>query len=163
MTDELTNMQIMVIERVTQLSFNTLLASMRALSSVSSKALLQAYHSHQNPHGYQSLKKLNRKNLPLESVKVTDQDLRKVIRDLKKFGVDFAVKRDLSDDTYRLYFKGRDAEQIHHAVRNYVSKIDFEPKAQHTLAEKLTSAREIAQQRNQALNPQVMHQQQRLC
>lgn len=163
MTDELTNMQVMVIERVTQLSFNALITSMRAFSSVSSKALLQAYHSQKNPHGYQSLKKLNRKNLPLESVKVTDEDVRKVIRDLKKFGVDFAVKRDLSDDTYRFYFKGRDAEQIQHAVGNYISKIDFRPQQERTISEKLDTARQVAQQRNQVLNPQMMRQEQKIC
>lgn len=74
-------------------------------------------------YGKQSLKKLNQKGRAIDSIPVINQDLKGMKRELKKYGVDYSVRKRLSEDnTYDVYFKGSDINQIQTALRNYTTK-----------------------------------------
>lgn len=74
-------------------------------------------------HGYQSLKKLNRQNYALQDIPLSSQDLRQLKQELNSYGVDYAINRDLSKpNTFKVYFKEKDAVQIENAMKNHMSR-----------------------------------------
>jgi hypothetical protein len=81
--------------------------------------------------GEQSIKKLNKKGLQLESISVSELDLRSIKKELKEFGVDFSVMKNIADkDTYDVFFKARDVTQINKALENILVKnMEKEPMA----------------------------------
>jgi hypothetical protein len=57
-------------------------------------------------HGQQSLKDLNRQNYALQDIPISDQDLKLFKHELRGYGIDYAIKKDLTQpDTYRVYIK----------------------------------------------------------
>lgn len=74
-------------------------------------------------YGKQNLKKLNRKGKALDSIPVINEDLKGLKKELKKYGVDYSVRKSLSEkDTYDVYFKGSDITQIQTALKNYMAR-----------------------------------------
>lgn len=62
-------------------------------------------------------------------------------RELKKFGIDFAVVKNQKDNTYEIYFKGSNINQIKHSLENYLAqrlKIEKKP----SIKEKIRLAKE---------------------
>lgn len=73
--------------------------------------------------GRMSLKELNKKNLQLKDIPLSSRDLKGMEKELKKHGVDYAIKQDLSEnDTYKVFFKAKDISSIELALKNYTSK-----------------------------------------
>lgn len=74
--------------------------------------------------GKQSIKKLNSKGKPIDSIPVSDLELKALGKELKKFGVDYAVRKRVSEKgIYDIYFKGSDVVQIRAGLRDYSSKV----------------------------------------
>lgn len=72
--------------------------------------------------GKMSLKELNKQNLQLKDIPLSEKDLKGMEKELKKYGVDYAVKQDLSEiDTYKVFFKAKDISSIELALKNYTS------------------------------------------
>lgn len=70
---------------------------------------------------YQSLKKLKKQNQVLQDIPIKSKDLRQFKRELNSYGVDYAIKKDLSQpDTFKIYFKGKDAGQIEKVLKNHM-------------------------------------------
>ena len=76
------------------------------------------------PHGKQSVKKLTRQGQGIESIEVTDPSIRQFERIARKYGVDYAVKRDRASDPPRflVFFKGRDSGAITAAFQEYAGR-----------------------------------------
>ena len=73
--------------------------------------------------GRMSLKELNKKNLQLKDIPLSSRDLKGMEKELKKHGVDYAIKQDLSEnDTYKVFFKAKDISSIELALKNHTSK-----------------------------------------
>ena len=54
---------------------------------------------------------------------LSKKDLRSFKRELKSYGVDFAIKKDPTQpNSYTVYFKGKDAAQIQNALKNCIAK-----------------------------------------
>lgn len=69
-----------------------------------------------------SLKELNKQNLQLKDIPLSSKDLKGMERELKKYGVDYAIKQDLSEtDTFKVFFKAKDISAIELALKNYTS------------------------------------------
>lgn len=101
--------------------------------------------------GQQSLKSLNRKGVALESIPVASQDLRGLRSELKKYGVDFSVRKNLSEkNTYDLYFKGRDVVQIEAALKNYAANniARYQEGRKNSIKQRIQEAARKAQQYN---------------
>lgn len=80
-------------------------------------------------HGKQSIEKLNRHGQALEMVDIPGADEKYFRKDLRRYGVDYAVMRDKHNGIYRVFFKARDVDRIRAALKNYLSKsVTQEPK-----------------------------------
>lgn len=76
-------------------------------------------------HGEQSLKKLNIQNRQLESVKITGEDMKVFRRELKRYSVDFSIKRDLSAGNYTVFFKGQDVDRVYKGLQKCLNDLDI--------------------------------------
>ncbi len=76
------------------------------------------------PHGKQSVKQLVGQGQGVDSIVLTDPSTREFDRTARKYGVDYAIKRDRSSDPPRflIFFKGRDNDAITAAFQEYAGK-----------------------------------------
>ena len=76
------------------------------------------------PHGKQSVKQLVGQGQGVDSIELTDPSTREFDRIARKYGVDYAIKRDRGSDPPRflIFFKGRDNDAITAAFQEYAGK-----------------------------------------
>ena len=76
-----------------------------------------------HPKGKQSVKQRTRQGQGVNTMEIDDENLRQFERVARKYGVDYAVRRDTSADTPRflVFFKGRDADAIMAALKEFSS------------------------------------------
>ena len=76
-----------------------------------------------HPKGKQSVKQLTRQGQGVNTMEIDDANLRQFERIARKYGVDYAVRKDVTADTPRflVFFKGRDADAIMAALREFSS------------------------------------------
>lgn len=76
------------------------------------------------PRGKQSVKDLAKQNQGLSSIEVTDKNIKSFEQVARKYGVDFAVKKDkfVTPPKYLVFFKGRDADAITAAFTEFTAK-----------------------------------------
>lgn len=76
-----------------------------------------------HPKGKQSVKQLTRQGQGVNTMEIDDENLRQFERIARKYGVDYAVRRDTSADTPRflVFFKARDADAISAAFKEFLS------------------------------------------
>ncbi|MDD4291882.1 MAG: PcfB family protein [Clostridia bacterium] len=99
-------------------------------------------------HGEQSLARLNEQNRQLEDVAIDQADLKVFRRELKRYGVDFALKRNVDTNNIHVFFKSQDVDRVNIGLKNYINKIDTIPQVKRIpLAERIKNARERAAQK----------------
>ena len=99
----------------------------------------------QMPHGKQTLKQLMKQNAGVSNIEITKDNIKAFESTAKKYGIDFALKK--ADDRYLVFFKGRDADVLTAAFREFSKKkLDKErkPSVRRDLAEKKTEAAQTA-------------------
>lgn len=108
------------------------------------KAYLRNRDTSKTKQGKQSLKKLNTQNQALQDIPITAKDMRGFKRELRSYGVDYAIKKDLSQpDTFKVYFKGRDTGQIENALKNHMAKqLDKKPSIKERMQKAIEKAKE---------------------
>ena len=76
-----------------------------------------------HPKGKQSVKQLTQQGQGVNTMEIDDVNLRQFERIARKYGVDYAVRRDTSADAPRflVFFKGRDADAIMAALKEFSS------------------------------------------
>ena len=76
------------------------------------------------PKGKQTVKQLIGQNQGVSNIEITDQNIRAFSSTAKKYGLDFALKKDTSEELprYLVFFKGRDADVITAAFREFSAK-----------------------------------------
>lgn len=76
-----------------------------------------------HPKGKQSVKQLTRQGQGVNTMEIDDANLRQFERIARKYGVDYAVRRDTSADTPRflVFFKARDADAISAAFKEFLN------------------------------------------
>ena len=87
------------------------------------------YRSHKaakayvHPKGKQTVKQLTRQGQGVNTMEIADENLRQFERIARKYGVDYAVRRDKDAEPPRflLFFKGRDADAITAAFKEFVT------------------------------------------
>ena len=95
-------------------------------------------------HGKISVKELMGKDMGASSIEISDKNIRSFERVAKKYNVDFAVKKDktTAPPKYIVFFKGRDADVITQAFKEYV-KANEKKQNRVSVKEKLVAFREI--------------------
>ena len=76
------------------------------------------------PHGKQTVKQLIGQNQGVSNIEINDPSIREFDRIARKYGVDYAIKRDRSSDPpkFLIFFKGRDNDAITAAFQEYAGK-----------------------------------------
>ena len=76
-----------------------------------------------HPKGKQSVKQLTRQGQGVNTMEIDDANLRQFERIARKYGVDYAVRKDVTAETPRflVFFKGRDADAIMAALKEFLS------------------------------------------
>ena len=74
--------------------------------------------------GRQTVKQLTNQNQGVSSIDFQDRDIRRFERIARKYGVDYAVRRDRSatPPKYLIFFKGRDTDAINAAFQEYLGR-----------------------------------------
>lgn len=96
------------------------------------KAAIASYLAHRKagkcqdviPHGKQTVKQLIGQNQGVSNIELTDPSTRQFDRVARKYGVDYAIKRDRASDPPRflIFFKSRDADALTAAFQEYAGK-----------------------------------------
>ena len=97
------------------------------LQQAMKKVLADMEKHKKNPqfrHGKQTLRQLMKHNTGVSNIEITDQNIRAFSATAKKYGIDFALKKDTSSEIprYLVFFKGRDADVITAAFREFSAK-----------------------------------------
>ena len=76
------------------------------------------------PHGKQTVKQLVGQNQGISNIEITDPSIKEFEKIARKYGVDYAVKKDRSSSSpkYLIFFKGRDADALTAAFTEYTNK-----------------------------------------
>ena len=76
---------------------------------------------HIRPQGKQSIQKLHEQNTELTNIQITDKNIRSFERFARKYGMDYALKKDKSAEPprYYVFFKARDVETMKAAFKEY--------------------------------------------
>lgn len=76
------------------------------------------------PHGKQTVKELVGQNAGVSNLEITDSNIKSFDRVARKYGVDYAVKKDrsVSPPKYLVFFKGRDADALTAAFTEFTAK-----------------------------------------
>ena len=113
------------------------------------KKVLEDMEKHKrNPqlrHGKQTLRQLMKHNTGVSNIEITDQNIRAFSSTAKKYGLDFALKKDTSGEhtRYLVFFKGRDADVITAAFREFSAK-NLAKEKKPSIRRRLTKAKEQA-------------------
>lgn len=96
-------------------------------------------------HGKQTLRQLMKHNTSVSNIEITDQNIRAFSATAKKYGIDFALKKDTSGEIprYLVFFKGRDADVITAAFREF-SAINLEKEKKPSIRKELEQAKQQA-------------------
>ena len=141
MQDEINEKVIALSIRTTKLTAEMLQKSIRFMLSQIKKQLDKPVQH----HGKQTLKQLMKQNAGVSSIEITDSNIKAFESTAKKYGIDFALKK--ADDRYLVFFKGRDADVLTAAFREFSKKkLDKErkPSVRRDLAEKKAEAAQTA-------------------
>jgi len=145
MQDEVNEKTVAISIKATKLTAALLQAAMKKLLAQAKKQLdKQAV-----PHGKQTLKQLMKQNAGVSNIEITDSNIKAFESTAKKYGVDFALKKDTTETPprYLVFFKGRDADVLTAAFKEFsAKKLTQEQKP--SIRKALTSFREAAKQLN---------------
>ena len=122
MQEEVENRAVTLVISATKLTGRLLKAAiLKYLASRKEKRLQKARAAPEKPTGKQTVKQLIGQNQGVSNIEITDSNIKSFERVARKYGVDFAVKKDrsVSPPKYLVFFKGRDADA---AFKEYTAK-----------------------------------------
>ena len=133
MQDEVNEKTIALYIKTGKLTAQTLQKAMKAILSKGKKQLAKP------PQGKQSLKQLMKQNAGVSNIEITEGNIKAFESTAKKYGIDFALKKDATESPprYLVFFKGRDADVLTAAFKEF-------------------SAKKLTQEKNQKLGKQLM-------
>ena len=120
MQDEVNEKTVAISIKATKLTAALLQAAMKKLLAQTKKQL----DKQATPHGKQTLKQLMKQNAGVSNIEITDSNIKAFESTAKKYGVDFALKKDATETPprYLVFFKGRDADVLTAAFKEFSAK-----------------------------------------
>ena len=125
MQEEVENRAVTLVISATKLTARLLKAAiLKYLASRKEKKLAKARAAPEKPTGKQTVKQLIGQNQGVSNIEITDPSIKEFEKIARKYGVDYAVKKDRSTSPpkYLIFFKGRDADALTAAFTEYTSK-----------------------------------------
>lgn len=147
MQDEINEKTIVLSIRGAKITARILQQAIKALLAEVQKELAKKQQT--IPHGKQTLKQLMRQNAGVSNIEITEDNIKVFEHTAKKYGIDFALKKDVSEvpPRYLVFFKGRDADVLMSAFKEFsAKKLTQEQKP--SLRKALSVFKEAAQQKN---------------
>ncbi len=142
-------MQEEVEQRTVTLAISTSKMTANVLKSAISKYLAyrkeKARQGPVKPCGKQSVKQLVGQDQGVTNIEITDNNIKGFERIARKYGVDFALKKDKTGETpkYLVFFKARDADALTAAFKEFTAKTDRK-KERPSVLKKLRKFKEVA-------------------
>lgn len=125
MQEEVENRSVTLIISSTKLTARVLRAAIsKYLVYRKDKKIAKARAGPVVPHGKQTVKQLVGQNAGVSNLEITDSNIKSFDRVARKYGVDYAVKKDrsVSPPKYLVFFKGRDADALTAAFTEFTAK-----------------------------------------
>lgn len=122
MQEEVDNRTVTLVISTTKLTGRVLKTAIdKYLANRKAKKLDKA---NAQPTGKQTVKELVGQNAGVANIEITENNIKGFDRVARKYGVDYAVKKDKSGDIpkYLVFFKARDADALTAAFTEYTSK-----------------------------------------
>ena len=118
----------------------------RLLAKVTAAALRKMQQARDAPHhGKQTVKQLARQNAGMQSIEITDDNIGSFEKYARKYGVDFALKRDNgSPPMWMVFFKARDADALTAAFTEF-SRDTLKRVSRPSVREAMRSFKELIQ------------------
>lgn len=109
------------------------------------KAAIRNYQKQANApvHGKQTVKSLVKQGAGVQNIEITDKNIKSFERVARKYGVDFALKKDPSEGKYLVFFKARDADALNAAFAEYTAKTLNRTKEKPSLMKQLSHFKEM--------------------
>ena len=109
---------------------------------------LQQAQEHKIPHGKQTVKQLVGQGAGVKNIEVTDKNIKSFERVARKYGVDYALKKDMESGKYLVFFKARDEDALNAAFSEYAAKTIKRDKSRPSIAKQLEHFKEIIKNRS---------------
>ena len=125
MQDELENRTLTLIVSGSKFTGRLLQSAIRRyLAYRKEKGLQKSRDTPVIPHGKQTVKQLIGQNQGVSNIEITDPSIKEFEKIARKYGVDYAVKKDRSSSPpkYLIFFKARDADALTAAFSEYTQK-----------------------------------------
>ena len=114
-------------EEIEQKSFNIMTSTTKLSARTVLRAVKAAFRLYQSKasQGKQSVRTLLRQNRGVSSVEISKTGIRGLERYAKKYGIDYAIRKDNSEvpPRYLVFFKAPDAEAFHSAFKEYSASL----------------------------------------
>jgi len=94
-------------------------------------------------HGKQSVKSLVEQGGGVQNIEITDKNIKSFERVARKYGVDFALKKDPSQGKYLVFFKDRAAAALNAAFAEYTAKTLNRKRGKPSLKKQLSHFKEL--------------------
>ena len=128
-------------EEIEQKSFNIMISTTKLSARTVLRAVKAAFRLYQSKasQGKQSVRTLLRQNRGVSSVEISKTGIRGLERYAKKYGIDYAIRKDNSEvpPRYLVFFKAPDAEAFHSAFKEYSASLLNKDKRPSVLAKLL--------------------------
>ena len=143
MQDEINEKTVALYIKTGKLTAEVLQKAMKAALAQAKKQIGK------QPHGKQTLKQLMKQNTGVSNIEITKDNIKAFEGTAKKYGIDFALKKDTTESPprYLVFFKGRDADALTAAFKEFSAKKLTQDKKP-SIRKLLTSLKEAAQGRN---------------
>ena len=137
-----------ITQKTLALCVETSKMTAQLLQQAMKKVLADMEKHKKNPplrHGKQTLRQLMKHNTGVSNIEITGQNIRAFSATAKKYGIDFALKKDTSGEIprYLVFFKGRDADVITAAFREFSAK-NLEKKKKPSIRKELEQTKQQA-------------------
>ncbi len=130
-------------EEIEQKSFNIMISTTKLSARTVLRAVKGAFRLYQSKtsQGKQSVRTLLRQNHGVSSVEISKTGIRGLERYAKKYGIDYAIRKDTSEvpPRYLVFFKAPDAEAFNSAFKEYSASLLNKDKRPSVLAKNCMS------------------------
>ena len=122
MQEEVTQRTVALCVEATKLSAGMLQQAMKKVLDEMQKGVTG--HKTKLHHGKQTLRQLMKHNTGVSNIEITDQNIRAFSATAKKYGIDFALKKDTSGEIprYLVFFKGAGCRRHHGGLSGVLRK-----------------------------------------
>ena len=135
-------------EEIEQKTFNIMISTTKLSARTVLRAVKAAFRLYQSKasQGKQSVRTLLRQNRGVSSVEISKTSIRGLERYVKKYGIDYAIRKDNSEvpPRYLVFFKAPDAEAFNSAFKEYSASVLDKTKRPSVLAKLHDLAQSVA-------------------